>query len=362
MQNLRGRLTAILFANGRLTRSSKTSLVIVALFVIILNLYYKAVTRKVEREFVPITEHIDAAVATWVNTFHDVKAGDIIEGEGELRANRLEEPVTPDGHLILRYWNINPNSPPLPERDSDDYFRRVGDPLYQEEEMFRHTVPALPYGALVGRIGEGDDAVFLVGRKARAPKDGRLYLAINHFYWTRRYNTFVSGILVKHTNENQPAPQIMETGGFGYRVRPARPDEADFKVTFVSAARGWQPTGFHGGDHVQAFGWANSKDGLENSDLYENVGVWGWYYRLPELITLSRRLVPNCQFMSLVGQSAVGQTFCVSEDMVLPGAGDVQMAVNDIYWDKWGNEMPSWRTENEGGFTVRTFLPAKVRP
>lgn len=311
-------------------RTTATWLVVLGLFlicVLLYGFYLREATKEPPTIVRGTTTYVSPTVPQWTPTFLQVKAGDVIEGTGEVKV--FKTAISPDGVM-------------LPQ--SDAY-------LYEWGLARRQVEPDFPYGALLGQVR---GRTFFIGRQGVSPLEGELSVRFNGFQTAQReYDEKIAHERCSWpcTTSGRPITASLEySGGYFFNVLPATARNA--KVFNVLARLGWQRTSFVGGENIYAFGSANSKTSWTDG-LFIPTPVTGWASPVPDFVSLSRRQVANCPFMGLVGKSENGSTFCMQQSMTLPGSGPIDMAVNDIYWDRYGNPREDWLTENEGGFVVR---------
>jgi hypothetical protein len=309
-----------------------TPIIIVCLFGIIAYLYISSQTKPPAKETILVDNRVDIGDG-WM-PFIDVKRGEIIEASGQIEGlahgsdlnNRRQS--GPDGLPIFRYeWDhLSSNN------------EKVDAMMWDiEKERFK-LAKDLPYLALVGYVKSASGTYVsvprLVGTRSVVLDTGKLYLAIND-YVERRDNGNKASFGLK--------------GNYRFHVLP--PDDS-FREAWISSREYWQSTPFVGGMSVEVIGTVNTKNNPRDP-LFSTSDYKGWLVSLPDIVTLSWRPAPACPFMALVGRASGGPPFCVNQG-TLPGSGPIEMIVNDIHSDRWGVGTPSWVSENEGGFTVRT--------
>jgi hypothetical protein len=322
------------------------TVIVVLLFLVVLGLYLQLLQRPTLKETILVDNYIAGRTQGWVDTFVDVTQGSIIEASGSLAApwddeGRPWRDDTGRNRISAHQQGIGPEGIVLPNNTE---FMHSSNPRKEIEGAFIRMNQDYPFGSLVGRIGKGGP-IFFIGYKGVVPKSGRLFLSINYFWWAR------NGLYPLGSTSI-----VTLAGGFTYKISPPDPS---FGIAFIEAIKPWQHVRL-AGHRIHSSGTANAKnkDGYgPEYELFWPVDPSGWTKPVPEIVSLSKRLAPRCPYMSLVAKFKDGSFECLGDgEHVFPPTADldVDLAVNDIYWDRSDNPMPNWLVDNEGGFIVRS--------
>lgn len=332
--------------SGEMSRNQATTIIILLLLAIALGLYLIIALRPVPVKTVVAENYLSGRSIGWVDTGIDIDTPTHISVTGYLDLLSVLKGI-PAAEAHYRYLaTVPPQGVFIPEPPPHlQRYYNYASWEYTYLKMYKH----LPYMSVVGKLGV-NGREFFIGPEYNINGTGRLYLAINYFSYWRQPG--ISGSPSRLTQDRI----LTASGGFTFKLSP---QDETLRAVFVSSNDTWQSVTLPKGAYT-VYGAASSKAlrdtdfGQEHLSLFHFADANGWTKPVPDLVTLSKRLAPQCPFMSLVGRTANGNLRCLGETFTLDSTGEISLAVNDIYWDRHDNAMPNWLSENEGGFIVRT--------